>query len=244
MRAPEHRQPPPGTITIQVDMNVIRPASVTAEEKRRYRGMVAAQMAVLNRAFAGQDSSAAASTAFRFKLTSGSPRFFVNVAWYNAVPGSPAELDMKRALRRGDARRLNVYTGSLPDGSLGFTYFPNRYKSQPSLDGVMLWEDSLPGGSAAERHNEGHTLDHEVGHWLNLFHTFQDGCSRKNDRVADTPPEEFSSSNCPNFVKDTCTAPGVDPVHNYMDYSDDGCTNRFTPGQSRRMTNSWYRWRN
>jgi len=215
-------------------MNVIRPAAVTADEKRRFRGMVAAQMAVLNRAFAGQDSSAAASTAFRFKLTAGSPRFFANASWYNARLGSAEELDMKRALRRGGATRLNVYTAFLPDGSLGWTYFPNLYRSQPTLDGVMLWEDTLPGRSADQRVNEGHTLDHEVGHWLGLFHTFQDGCSRKNDRVADTPPEGFASSNCP-IVKDTCTAPGVDPVHNYMDYSDDGCTNRFTAGQSRRI---------
>jgi hypothetical protein len=152
-------------------------------------------------------------------------------------------MNMKRALRRGDATRLNVYTAFLPDGSLGWTYFPDKYESNPTLDGVMLWEGTLPGGNAPTPYNEGHTLDHEVGHWLGLFHTFQDGCSRINDRVADTPAEGFATSNCPVDVKDTCTARGTDPVHNYMDYSDDSCTNRFTPGQSRRMTNSWYRWR-
>src|SRR3954451_15745741 len=140
VEASAHRQPRAGTITIQVDMNVIRPAAVTADEKRRFRAMVAAQMAVLNRAFAGQDSSAAASTAFRFHLTAGSPRFFANASWYNAIPGSAEELDMKRALRRGGATRLNVYTAFLPDGSLGWAYFPNAYESQPTLDGVMLWE--------------------------------------------------------------------------------------------------------
>jgi hypothetical protein len=241
VRAPEHTQPRAGAITVQVDVNVIRPSAVTSEEKLRFRGMVAAQMAVLNRAYAGQDSAAAASTPFRFKLTAGSPRFFANPIWYNAFPGSAEELDMKRALHRGDATRLNVYTTFAADGSFGWTYFPNLYETNPTRDGVVLYEETLPGGNLTGR-NEGRTLDHEVGHWLGLFHTFQDGCSRKNDRVADTPAEAFATEGCP-VVKDTCSARGADPVHNYMDYSDDDCMNRFTPGQSRRMTNSWYRWR-
>lgn len=29
---------------------------------------------------------------------------------------------------------------------------------------------------------------------------------------------------------------GRDPVHNYMDYSDDRCLNKFTTGQAKRMT--------
>ena len=52
-----------------------------------------------------------------------------------------------------------------------------------------------------------------------LFHTFQGGCEGKGDQVADTPAQLSPSSGCPK-KRDSCPGKeGVDPVHNYMDYS-------------------------
>ena len=37
--------------------------------------------------------------------------------------------------------------------------------------------------------------------------------------VADTPPQGAPTSHCPEDI-DTCPdMPGLDPIHNYMDYS-------------------------
>ena len=77
-----------------------------------------------------------------------------------------------------------------------------------------------------------------MGHYLGLSHTFLNGCSATNDNVADTPQENDGNNiySCNNT--DTCpNDPGMDPVHNFMTYTDDACLNQFTDGQGARMEN-------
>jgi hypothetical protein len=195
-----------------------------------------AQMNVLNNTFAGGEGGP--KTGFSFELK-GVTRTD-NAKWFYASIGG-AEKDMKKALHRGGARALNLYS-TTAGPYLGWAYLPDilTKPGQTYLDGIVIDWESMPGTSTkyAGKFDQGETATHETGHWLDLEHTFQGKCTEKGDFVADTPPEKTPTSGCP-AGKDTCDAPGLDPIHNYMDYSYDSCYTRFSPGQTQRMRDAW-----
>ena len=232
-----------GSVDIRTIFHVISDHALTSTENSRMNTMIGAQMRVLNDSYSGRTAGAAADTPFRFTLSKTTHT--VNPTWSTVVPGkSGVERDMKKALYEGDATTLNVYVANIGGGLLGWAYFPKGYNNgRDFIDGVVMLDESMPGGVDPDtglpwKYGEGDTLTHEVGHWLMLDHTFSKGCSANGDYVADTPPEKTPTSGCP-AGKDTCSAPGLDPIHNYMDYSYDTCYTEFTPGQVQRMRDAW-----
>ena len=92
-------------------------------------------------------------------------------------------------------------------------------------------------------YNLGRTLTHELGHFFNLLHTFQNcgtNCNTQGDKVCDTPPLGTPTYSCPSEGS-VAGCDGFTPAltMNYMDYTNDACMYMFTVGQTNRML-AWY----
>ncbi|KAJ3098865.1 hypothetical protein HDU97_003678 [Phlyctochytrium planicorne] len=213
-----------GNITVNVYFHVVTQTKTTGAVSD---SAIQKQIQVLNDDYKG-------NVKFVLKATDRTK----NSGWFkNAAPDTTQQTAMKNALRKGGAADLNVYTVGFTSGSgqglLGYATFPSDYSSAPKDDGVVILYSSLPGGSSAP-YNLGRTLTHEVGHWLGLYHTFQDGCNG-GDFVDDTPAEDSPAFGCPTG-RDTCTGDAFpDPITNFMDYTDDSCMTELSPGQYARL---------
>jgi hypothetical protein len=224
---------PVGSVTIPVYWHVINNGTGLSNGDIP-QTQIDSSIAVLNAAYA--------NTPFRFSLAAVTRT--TNSSWYTCT-GSTCESQMKNALRQGSADDLNIYSNNMGGGLLGWATFPSSYASQPKMDGVVILYSSVPGGTAVP-YNEGDTLTHEVGHWAGLYHTFQGGCARQStggDGVGDTPAEKSPAYGCP-VGRDSCTnLAGLDPIRNFMDYTDDACMNTFSAGQTARMDSMWTTYR-
>lgn len=153
--------------------------------------MISEQINVLNAAFQPHG----------FAFTLASTDRTLNDSWYTDCYNQ--ESAMKNALKKDITRNLNIYTCSPSGGILGWAYFPGNPSDTASnsyLAGVVLLDQSIPGGSASP-YNLGDTATHEVGHFLGLYHTFQGGCAKSStsggDLVSDTPAEKSPAYGCP-----------------------------------------------
>ncbi|KAG6037783.1 hypothetical protein E4U41_004738, partial [Claviceps citrina] len=183
-------------------------------------------------------------TGFRFKLVNTTRT--VNRRWADFKH----ETEMKKALRQGDYRDLNLYfvDNLLPygDTSFGRTQYPRDAPPDSDfffLDGPVIKSDTVPGGGSPPPANLGRTATHEVGHWFGVMHPFDGGCSEPNDGVDDTPAQASFSEGCPEKRNSCPSTPDLDLIHNFMDYSDDSCYESFTPGQILRMHSYWTMYR-
>ena len=117
---------------------------------------------------------------------------------------------------------MNVYIQNdlYNDGTTnnsGVAWYPDTWMSDNDLSRVV-YNGAYLGSNTDENFRS--VLTHEFGHWLNLIHTFEDGCpdaincSESGDLICDTPPADESSMN------GTLNCQGVvTNWENFMDYS-------------------------
>ncbi|MEL7121339.1 MAG: gliding motility-associated C-terminal domain-containing protein [Bacteroidota bacterium] len=150
---------------------------------------------------------------------------------------------------------LNVWVVNTIENESSATYTGRTWWTRKkisgyaSLPGAVIGVDASRDGVVVSGIGPG-LLAHEVGHYLNLLHTFAGGCKNDDcladgDMVCDTPPLSEESSGC-NMGQNTCNTDTLsnysngsfrtdvnDMVTNFMDYS--SCPRDFTQGQADRM---------
>ena len=130
------------------------------------------------------------------------------------------------------------------DGDLyysGWAFYPSTSLADQGLDGIVYNHRYLGYGEGSSdvsgptswQAKMARVLTHEVGHYLNLMHTFANYCTSPGDEVSDTPPVYHHGSN--NCQQNWTLCSGVTIVNdeNYMDYTD--CPSMFTDGQKTRV---------
>lgn len=133
---------------------------------------------------------------------------------------------------------LNVWVVSnIESGAGAYAYYPGTAPGA-SHEGIVCRASQLGSIGASNGGNfSARTLSHEIGHYLNLAHTWgstnqnavSTNCS-SDDGVSDTPNTIGSNLNC-DLGQTTCGS--LDNVQNYMDYAT--CAKMFTEGQKTRM---------
>ncbi|WP_162794672.1 zinc metalloprotease, partial [Nonomuraea lactucae] len=221
---------PPARFTVPTWVHIL-----TDGVTRPSYASVSAQIETLRNAYGGRFGGVATGVGFRIEGV----QLVRNAAWFTD-PVTHEEA-MKTFLRKGGADTLNLYLAQMDGQVLGFSTYPYWYKDTPRLDGVVIDWRTLPGGSLAN-YNRGYTGVHEIGHWLGLFHTFENGCQSPGDGIHDTAPEARPAQGCPG-ARDTCSQSGHDPVRNFMNYAHDRCMSEFTRGQAERMREMWVGYR-
>ena len=126
----------------------------------------------------------------------------------------------------------NWNTNIIPNGVLAYAYKPNSVVNSPDVDGIICLSQYI-GSVGTGLPLYARTISHEIGHYLNLSHTWgntnQPGSSsncNSDDGVQDTP-NCIGSFGC-NTSFQSCGS--LDNTQNHMDYSD--CTVMFTQGQA------------
>ncbi len=144
--------------------------------------------------------------------------------------------EMKALISWPRDRYMQIWVAASADGAAGYTFRPGTADWIPQEDGIVM-QHTYVGAIGTSSVNRSRSLTHEVGHWLNLAHTWGnsnepglDSNCDMDDGVSDTPNTRGWTSCTLNGA--SCGS-ALDNVENYMEYS--YCSKMFTEGQKIRM---------
>ncbi|MCH2161545.1 MAG: hypothetical protein MK085_06685 [Phycisphaerales bacterium] len=229
-----------GIYRIPVVFHVIR--DTNGNQGNLSEACVESQIRILNEDFngiPGTNGEDGVESRIEFHLADVDPNgnptngitFSNNSTWYNDS-GS-----YWNSLAWDTNRYLNIYSNTA-GGALGYVPgFPQQGLPGQAQDRVVVLWTTVGDCATLDPYDLGRTVTHEVGHYLGLYHTFQGGCGssacyNSGDLICDTAAEQSSTFGCPTG---SSSCGSLDPIDNYMDYSDDPCMRRFTPEQANRM---------
>jgi hypothetical protein len=135
------------------------------------------------------------------------------------------------------AKYINIWVGEY--GSLlGSASFPGM-AAYPEEIGIVVdpkYFGSIGDSGTSGFYSHGHTLTHEMGHYLGLKHIWGDGLNAScedTDDIEDTPNAAGPNYDCPQGDLSSCGS--SDMYQNFMDFTDDRCLAAFTAGQAEVM---------
>lgn len=218
----------PSSITVDVHFHI---SSTKEHEDLITDAIVNAQWNVLHRSFAKHDINLVLNSTDRVVDDIIGKSFLVyeglDKGW---VKYKDEENSFYKSTRRGGYDALNLYFFSdYSPGATGYCSWPTVIAQDDDLkfaqDSCQVSGLTMPGitpeQGAFEEWNLGHIAVHEAGHWFGLNHTFSGGCSEPGDFVDDTPAQLTQIYGCP-IGSDSCPdKPGLDPIHNFMGYTQD-----------------------
>lgn len=129
---------------------------------------------------------------------------------------------------------LNIWVVPLPDGMAGYAQMPGG----PILtDGIVINSSFFGTGTTVfTPYNQGKTLTHLIGSYLNLYELWNDYIPCADDYVEDTPIHNAPNIDSPTYKHvSTCYDNPVEMTMNFMDNTDDAALTMFTIGQKARM---------
>ncbi|KAF5008108.1 hypothetical protein FDECE_5592 [Fusarium decemcellulare] len=240
----------PSNFTVDVNFHI---ASTEEDENLITDEIVDAQWNVLHESFAPYGINLVLNSTERVVDNLTGHSFLIyegpDLGWVNY---EEEEREYFKSTRKGGYDALNIYFFSkYSPGATGYCNWPTVLTEGDELtfglDSCQLSAMTMPGFTVEqggfEEWNLGHLTVHEAGHWFGLNHTFTGGCSEPGDFVADTPSQLTQIFGCPTGSDSCPDKPGEDPIHNFMGYTDDSCTNEFTPGQKDRMFDIFFNYR-